>query len=298
VSCATGQAPSPARLPYSRARLLGMTPGVQAAVEVAGQFGLTVEDPTLIQETNNTVVWLRPHSVIAKVGTHLGRGEAIVREHAIAVALAAMGAPVAYPLSEAGPVRHAATGYVVTLWHRLERAPEVQMSGGVVGRSLGKIHQAMADCGIELHNFRLDLERAQRALGDDRTMAALAPPDRSFLRAAFGDLLAALEEHTLSERPLHGEPHEGNRLLTPSGLRWIDFENACCGPVEWDLAFLSEDAVETFAGVDADLLALLRNLVSARVATWCWVQARFPEMRRHGAHHLTLLRDRWSSGSG
>ena len=44
-----------------------MTPGVQAAVEVAGQFGLTVEDPTLIQETNNTVVWLRPHSVIAKV---------------------------------------------------------------------------------------------------------------------------------------------------------------------------------------------------------------------------------------
>jgi Ser/Thr protein kinase RdoA (MazF antagonist) len=156
----------------------------------------------------------------------------------------------------------------------------------------------MADCAVELPNFRVDLERARRALGDDQTMAALAPSDRSFLRGAFDDLLAALEKYPLSEQPLHGEPHEGNRLLTPSGLRWIDFENACWGPLEWDLAYLSEDTVETFAGVDPDLLALLGNLVSARVATWCWVQAGFPEMRRHGAHHLALLRDRWSAGAG
>jgi hypothetical protein len=38
-------------------------------------------------------------------------------------------------------------------------------------------------------------------------------------------------------------------------------------------------------------------LNSARVATWCAVQARFPEMRRHGAHHLNIVRSRWQPTS-
>ena len=49
-------------------RLMNMTPGMRAAINVASRLGLHADDPVLIQETNNTVVWLRPHPVIAKVG--------------------------------------------------------------------------------------------------------------------------------------------------------------------------------------------------------------------------------------
>src|SRR5580704_5208883 len=94
-------------------------------------------------------------------------------------------------------------------------------------------------------------------------------------------------------QPLHGEPHDGNRILTASGVRWLDFENACQGPLEWDLTFVSADVRAVFPDIDTDLLDLLSTLNSALVATWCWVQARFPEMRHHGAQHLEQVRLRW-----
>jgi hypothetical protein len=64
-----------------------MTKGTRAAVEVARQTGLDSDDPVLIQETNNTVVWLRPHPVVAKVGTRSASAETLVREHAAVSAL-------------------------------------------------------------------------------------------------------------------------------------------------------------------------------------------------------------------
>ena len=71
---------------------------------------------------------------------------------------------------------------------------------------------------------------------------------------------------------------------------WIDFENCCLGPVEWDLAFMPASAVDCYpTAVDRELLAVLRQLNSARTATWCCGQSRFPEMRRHGDHHLWML---------
>lgn len=200
---------------------------------------------------------------------------------------------MAPPLPGVFPLRHPATGFVVTLWRRLVHDANAQAAGPGVGRSLICLHEALSVCGVLLPSFRVGLEGARGALADDRRVAALSPANRAFLRAAFDDLLAELADRTLTERALHGEPHDGNRLLTPSGLRWIDFEAACCGPLEWDLAFLPADARGAFGEVDLELLELLQTLNSARVATWCWIQARFPQMRWHGEHHLEAVRMRW-----
>lgn len=274
-----------------------MTLGYQAATEVADQLGLTVDEPVLIQETNNTVVWLRPHPVIAKVGSHADGADRLIREHQIASELTTLGAPVAPPLPEASPIRHETTGYVVTLWCRLEHDADAQTPASAVARSLGQLHQALADCDVVLPDFRVDIERARAALFNDRAMAALASDDRNFLRAAFSDLVAELDSLKFTAQALHGEPHNGNVLHTPSRLRWIDFENSCHGPLELDLTFVPDGARVMFTDIDTTLFELLKTLNSSCVATWCWVQARFPEMQRHGEHHLALVRRRWPMGS-
>ena len=270
-----------------------MMPARRAAVRAVERLGLSVDGTVLVQETNNTVIWFPPHAIIAKVRTEPGSGERLVREHAIASELDKRGAPVAPPLPGATPVRDPETGFVVTLWCRLDHDESGRAGEPAVGASLRNLHDALALCGVELPSFRVDLERARRALSDELPIAALAPADRAFLKEAFDDLLLTLDDRALTNRALHGEPHGGNLLITPVGLRWIDFESACQGPLEWDLAFLSDGARSAFADVDHDLLELLKTLNSARVATWCWVQAHFREMRWHGEYHLERVRRRW-----
>ena len=50
------------------------------------------------------------------------------------------------------------------------------------------------------------------------------------------------------------------------------------------------DAASFFPRVDHDLLALLRVLNSACVATWCWSRPEYPEMRSHAEFHLERVK--------
>lgn len=265
-------------------------------MDVFAELGHRINAPKVIQETHNTVVWLRPHPVIAKVATRRDDAVDLVREHRVVTVLDRLGADVAPAIPGVVPMRHSPSGYLITLWRRLEHDPDAATPAELVGASLADLHIALSRCEVELPSFRAGLHRARRALSDDGLMRALSAPDRAFLRAAFDSLMAELDRHRVVNRNLHGEPHDGNRLCTPLGLRWIDFEAACRGPLEWDLAFMAEEACAAFPQVDFELLALLRALNSARVATWCWLRARFPEMRWHGQHHLAVVRNNCRPG--
>jgi hypothetical protein len=88
---------------------------------------------------------------------------------------------------------------------------------------------------------------------------------------------------------LHGGPHSHNVLATPSGLRWIDFETCCRGPVEADLAYLG-DAGASRHGVDLELLTLARQMLRISVATVCWCDPdRHPRLLDAAEHHLAAL---------
>ena len=266
-----------------------MDPACQAAVEVAESLGIAPAYPRLLQETNNTVLWLDPHPIVAKVGTRPESHASLRREHAVADYLDHAGAPVAAPWPNAPPTVHAGTGFVVTLWRRLEGSPDVTASPAAIGDSLRELHKTLSPCGVHLPNFRLAMDGVPAAIG--RT-TSLTDSDRTMLAGTYTRLVEDLDRRTFDVQPLHGEPHEGNIIVTKSGIHWIDFENSCMGPVEWDLAFLpsDDDLISSFPAVDHNLLALLRVLCSALVATWCWIQARFPEMRAHGIHHLEVVR--------
>jgi hypothetical protein len=267
--------------------------GSEAAIDVGREFGILADDPLLVQETNNTVVWLKPHQVIAKVGSRVDSADALIREFEVASQLVPLRARVAAPLEGSAPVRHEATGLVVTLWNRVDHDGSRSVPNRALARSLGEIHAALRQVTIPLPSFRVGMTRARELLSDDERMAALAQRDRSYLRNCFDDLSRRLDASRFAEQPPHGEPHSGNCLLGVAGPCWIDFENVCRGPREWDLAFLPEGARRLFRDVDHDLLGLLSTLNSVMVATWCWAQARFPEMRRHGEHHLGVVRASW-----
>lgn len=261
-----------------------------AAVRAAAQHGYVADDPVLVQETNNTVVWLRPHEIIAKVGTWSHSEEALRREHAVATILAASDAPIAPPVRDAEPVRDEHTGFLVTLWQRLENDAAREPSPVDVAEALRRLHEGLSRCRDQLPSFREGVRRARATLDDDRLMVALARDDRSTLRRAYDRVSTELDTRPLVAQALHGEPHMDNVLVTANGVRWVDLEAVCIGPLEWDVAFLPEGTARLFPEVDAVLLGLLRTLNSARVATWCWARADVGDMRQHGEYHLEQVR--------
>ena len=228
--------------------------------------------------------------MIAKVGKWPHSREVLTREHAVAAVLAAAGAEVARPLLGAVPTRDEETGFVVTLWERVDHDSVDVISPADVGRSLRRLHEALAHYEGELPDFEVAVQQARDAVADERMPAVPGREDRLLIADTFERLIPRVDAYVFTEQPLHGEPHLGNVLSPTAGLRWIDLEGVCVGPQEWDLAFLPDEAATAFADVDRELLRLLRTLNSARVATWCWLRAEFEVMRQHGEYHLEQLR--------
>src|SRR5207237_8069078 len=99
-----------------------MTPGVEAAVEIAEGYGLRTVEPLVLQDTNNTVVWLRPHPVVAKVATEKQTRASVIRERDVCDYLVSVGAPVRPPWRHAPTYHHGPAGDVVSLWQCLRNA--------------------------------------------------------------------------------------------------------------------------------------------------------------------------------
>lgn len=262
---------------------------VTAALEVAAAAGLGPATPTVLQDSNNVVVHLVPHPVVAKVGVRPDSHEVLGREVAVAAHVAAAGAPVAVPVGElhVSPT----SALPVSLWELLDRRPGPP-DDRALAAALDHVHAALADAPVTLPSWRVGLDHTRDALDDDARMAAMADDDLALLRHAFARWSDdATRRAEGSHRPLHGEPHHGNVVVTRAGPHLVDFEAACLGPREWDLAVLPPGvAAASTTPCDDGLLALLRLLTSARVATWCWARAEHPEMSIPARHHLAVVR--------
>lgn len=152
------------------------------------------------------------------------------------------------------------------------------------------VHSSLRSCAVELPSYMAAVDHARTTLFDDDRMHALASGDLTLLRTAFDRWANRAHHWPLLSQPLHGEPHLGNVIVTAVGPALVDFEAVSNGPAEWDLASMPDGVAEAFEGIDTNLLALLRLLNSARVATWCWAFADHPRMRAHGEHHLAVVR--------
>jgi predicted trehalose synthase len=267
----------------------------EAAVTIGREFGLIVERAVILADSNNVVVWLAPSPVVAKVGT--GHHRSLRLELRIARHLVAQRAPVVAPAAELPQEVHHLAGFEVTFWHYHADDHAVDADPRKLGEALFRVHEALETFSGQLPSFEVELDQVRDVLAGSGQSPALDEADRRLLLDALNQFRAELDSYGAGWYALHGSPHRSNVLVVGGAPLFIDFETACRGPIEWDLAHLDPEVAVGYP-VDCDdrVRASCAALVSVKTAAWCWRRVEHPDLRWHAVHHLgvvkTLMRDR------
>src|SRR5207237_7543408 len=136
-----------------------------------------------------------------------------------------------------------------------------------------------ADYEGALPSYADRIEECAARLRRPVALPALAEDDRRFLLRAYERLSRCLAELSLGRAPIHGDAHLGNVFITPAGPLWTDFEAACLGPREWDVAAAPHPAA--FPPLDSKLYAVLVDIRCICVVVWCSILAGDPD--KHAA---------------
>ena len=214
---------------------------VAASVAVARRLGLPSDDPVVVADGYSVRVHLRPSPVLTRVpaSSRGMRGDPLPwleRELAVARWLSDYGAPVVGPTREADPGVHVAGGLPLTLWTYTPHDPDALVEDRALGGVLGELHRALASYPGELPvllGARTDIEAG---LAVAREPGRVDPRYAELFLSAEAVLRPARDPPADMLRPVHGDVHTGNLLMTRTGPLWTDLEDVCAGPLEWDLA--------------------------------------------------------------
>jgi Ser/Thr protein kinase RdoA (MazF antagonist) len=263
---------------------------VKTAQLVATTLGMQVDEPEFLRSTNNTVLWLRPSPVVAKIAPN--GDNRLSWEHAIASSLYRCGGPVVGPLEIGGLALHTSDGYEMTFWpyHPQDGS---QPSSAAMADALQAMHRAVDRVAEEerLPSWDVGPQDVLSRLDDHSFASTLEEGDRRLLRSALARY-PEIPSTSASTRGLHGSPHGFNVLMVEGEVRFIDLESVCLGPVEWDLAYVEPSVASLYRpGFSSHALGVARLVVSASVAAWCWEgMNRGPDMRFQAEHHLAAVR--------
>jgi len=267
---------------------------VAAALAVARSQGLRCDEPIVLRDAWHVLLHLQPLQVVARVsaGRPFPEGpkpDDVVRELAVAAHAARAGAPVVPPADEVEAVPYEHGGHIVTFWRYVD--PHEAADACQAGRGLRTIHEALADLDGPLPEAGHPHETGEM-------LDFLSPdPGTELLR----EIVSRRPE--LDGQPLHGDAHLGNCLGSSGGPLWHDFETACRGPREYDLAALvmgdriegdnprSRDALAAYGAHDAELLDAMLPLYAA----WVTVSMLVAMPRRPELAEVVEQRLRWLS---
>jgi hypothetical protein len=262
---------------------------VAAAVSIASSLGLAADDVVVLQDSNKLTLRLLPCDVLARVA-HVEHQVAQF-EIELAQRLAGSGSPVAALEPRVEPRVYERDGFAVTLWTYYEPASPQEVSPAGYASALERLHAGMRKLDIPAPHFTDRVEQAQQLVANRDCTPALADADRELLGSTLRGLRRVIGDRGSAEQLLHGEPHPGNVLTTKSGLRFIDLETCCRGPVEFDLAHAPEEVSEHYPDVNQGLLRECRILVLAMITTWRWDRGdQLPNGRQLGTEWLSQIR--------
>jgi hypothetical protein len=249
----------------------------ELARDIARELGLADAEPTVIADRSNLVLRIGPVVARVAMATSMVRvGMAwLKREVDVSRFLAARDIGVTRPI--AGPFERA--GLVVSFWEAetLHESPDP----AAAGRELRRAHEA-------LRGYRGDLPYwgaiAEAREVRERAKAQMTPPERKIVDRAWDRaerVVVEASSRSASFQAVHGDAHSNNVLATSRGVLWTDWEDAFCGPVEFDLACLRSRAdllgeardvieamCEAYGEYDRDLVNDLQLVRNVQVISW------------------------------
>jgi hypothetical protein len=243
----------------------------------------------ILGEAWHVLVHLRPLPLVARVSSGIAfpegpNPEDVVTELEVAGHAARAGAPVIPPADDVGAGPHHHGGHMLTFWRYIH--PRGELDARAAGRGLLAIHDAL-----------LDYAGSLPAAGHPEDVEAMLDSVQS---SSDAELLRelVLRRPSLDGQALHGDPHLQNCLASERGPLWHDFECACRGPREYDLAALvlrdrsaggdpaARAALAAYGAHDPDLLDALVPVYAA------WVLASFLVAVTRRPELAPVLRDR------
>jgi hypothetical protein len=258
-------------------------------MSIASALDLTVNDAILLQNSNKLALRLLPCDVLARVAPV---GQEVARfEVELAQRLAGTESPVAALEPRVEPRAYERDGFVITLWTYYGSVARLEIPPADYASALERLHAGMRTLDITAPHFTDRVAEAQQLVASSDRTPALADADRELLGNTLRTLRRAIEDRGAPEQLLHGEPHPGNVLNTKHGLRFIDLETCCRGPVEFDLAHVPEDVSGRYPDTDQDLLRECRILVLAMITAWRWdLGDQFPNGQLAARGFLNAIR--------
>ncbi len=239
---------------------------------LARENGLRVEEPVVLNDLFSMMIHLRPAPVVARVATYMPTLRAPIepwleREISVTTFLAGRGAPVVPPSRELPPGPHERDGFWVSFWTYVRPDPDLTPTAADCSAMLVDLHADLRTYPGELPKLCADDVPRGLELLEQNGGGVLVAADMDRVRAAAERLRPLWEAPDSDVQPLHGDAHPGNLISTrDNGLVWLDFEDVCLGPVEWDLAaMMDEDAVAAHHRPDPDLMARCTELRALQV---------------------------------
>ena len=243
---------------------------VAAAMSTASALDLAVDDAVVLNDSNRLVVRLTPCDIVARVTPATHHAGSAEREVELVKRLALTDGPVAALDARVEPRLFVRDGFKIAMWTYFEPVQSRMLPPAEYAQALERLHAGLREVDVTAPHFMDRVAETQRDVASRDVTPDLAETDRAFLADTLRDLGEAIVDRGAPEQLLHGEPHPGNVLNTKSGLLFMDFENTCRGPVEYDLGWVPKEVSELYPNADQDLVDECRGLVLAIVVMHRW----------------------------
>ncbi len=139
-------------------------PAVDAVVSSASELGLSVEDASVIQNSNRLALRLRPCGVLARVAPPVRRNHEVAAfEVEMARRLEEADCPIAVLEPRVQPRVHVRDGFAITYWTYYEPLPAAETAPAEYAQTLERLHAGMGSSMRLHHTSRIESKKRNRS---------------------------------------------------------------------------------------------------------------------------------------
>lgn len=265
---------------------------VRRAIETvratARELGLPAQEAVVIHNSDRIAVHFLPNDLLARIAPQTV-AEDLRFEAELAHQLAANNSPVGLLEPHAQSRVFLRDGFAFTLWIYYEPAGPIAPAD--YADALWRLHAGLRQLDVAAPHINRRIATWSERLHDPHQTPDLPEAERELLSATLMRVQNAMRQHQSVDQLLHGEPHPGNLLSTSQGPLFIDFHTCQRGPIEYDIAFMPEEAAIHYPDANQQLVQEFRILMWAGFTIMRWYPwDQFPDRDHWRGEGLKRMR--------